>query len=291
MNIHEAWQSCIGRILKEPASVLVIGEGTSGKTSFVSLLAKEGFKSGVETAVLDMDVGQSNIGPPTTIGLGFVKNEINALSEIKPKYIYFIGNTSPLGKEKEFASGLKEITSRVRTAELLIVESVALLNDRDFRSRMLALEMEILSPKYVVVLKFGADYEENSLPGGGRIFSLPGVVKKGKRNLVLRKKFRAESWIRYLKGGERYYFNKEDPKIRTPRIGVPVGITNGKTHLGAGVIFEEREEVFSVFGPKMRTKKGGDLDVIIGEVKVEPKVLNFIKEYLEKMEEVKDEAI
>jgi|UniRef100_A0A7C3UP41 polynucleotide 5'-hydroxyl-kinase GRC3/NOL9 len=280
--ISEVWQDCIRKILNRPARVLVLGEGTSGKTSFVTYLTREAVKAGIETAVLDMDVGQSNIGPPTTIGLGFAPKEINSLADIKPKCIYFIGNTSPVGKEREFALGLKEILPKGKDAELLIVESVAFFNDRSFRDKMLALEIEIIQPYYIVVLKVGGNYEENSLSGEGRVFSLPGVVKKSKRNPTHRKKFRVESWKRYLAAGKLYQFPKESiPKPKTSLLGSVAGITDQKgSHLAAGVVCDTDERRVSIFAPDIKGIKNDNLRVILGEVNVESKVLSFIKEVL-----------
>ncbi|MEO0126002.1 MAG: Clp1/GlmU family protein [candidate division WOR-3 bacterium] len=286
MTIQEAWQDCVEKILAQPSRILVIGETTTGKTSFVTSLAQTGYKKGIETAVLDMDVGQSNIGPPTTIGLGFVREEINSLSEIKPEKIYFIGNTSPLGKEREFARGLKEILPIARKAGLLVVESVAFFKDQGFRDKMLALEIEIIKPDHIVVLKVGVPYQENSLADGGKVFSLPGMIKKSKRNLLQRKRFRIESWQRYLKEGKvynlsqkRFLTNPGRVIKHSPFIGQAVGLTDMQgSHLAAGVVFEKNEDNLLVFAPPVKGMGEDNLNFIFGEIKVEGGVLNFIKE-------------
>lgn len=295
MTIQEIWQNCINKIVNAPSRVLVIGESTTGKTSFVTNLAQMGCEKGIKTAVLDMDVGQSNIGPPTTIGLGFARKDMNSLFDIKPEQIYFIGSTSPLGKEREFATGLKKILPKAKEAKLLIVESVAFFKDRDFRDKMLALEIEIIRPDYIVVLKLGAPYKENLLPEGGKVFSLPGVMKKNKRNLLHRKKFRIESWWRYLQGGKVYHFSTSSQEKITDGglfnssreainrssflIGSVVGITNSKgCHLAAGIIFDTDKENLSVFAPRVKAIERDNLSFITGEVKVERRVLTLIKE-------------
>ncbi|MEO0102671.1 MAG: Clp1/GlmU family protein [candidate division WOR-3 bacterium] len=295
MTTQEIWQDCISKIVNNPSRVLVIGESTTGKTSFVTYLAQMGCKKGIKTAVLDMDVGQSNIGPPTTIGWGFAPQNMNSLFDIKPEQIYFIGNTSPLGKEREFATGIKKILPKAKEAKLLIVESVAFFKDRDFRDKMLALEIEIIKPDYIVVLKLGAPYKENLLSEGGKVFSLPGVIKKSKRNLLHRKKFRIESWWRYLKEGKVYHFpnsfqektiggglaNSSEEAISCSSflIGSVVGITDSKGyHLAAGVIFDTDKENISVFAPSVRATERDNLSFIKGEVKVEGRVLTLIKE-------------
>ena len=54
----------------DAAVTVVIGEVNSGKTTLVARLASALFARGRSVGVLDADVGQSEIGPPTTVGLG-----------------------------------------------------------------------------------------------------------------------------------------------------------------------------------------------------------------------------
>ncbi len=289
MLIPNSWRNCITAILQRPSSVLVIGEGTSGKTSFVTALAQEGFRQGLKVAVLDMDIGQSNIGPPTTMGLGYIKTDFHFLSEIPAAHIYFVGHTSPIGKEIIFAEGLKNLIPRIEKVDLAVVESVAFFKDLDFRNKMLAFETEIIRPYYIVVLKEHTLYQEKKTPEGGIVFSLPALVRRIKRNLGQRKRFRVESWKRYLREGRTYSAIIPDNKSYSPSevIGLPVGITDNKgNHLAVGIVYNATDSSFSIFAPPLvkkgvgsRTSRIGPprFSVIMGEVKVEGKVLNFIK--------------
>lgn len=47
--------------------VLVLGAADSGKTSLVEALARTECRAGKPVCVIDSDVGQSHIGPPTTV--------------------------------------------------------------------------------------------------------------------------------------------------------------------------------------------------------------------------------
>ncbi|MGH7279683.1 MAG: Clp1/GlmU family protein, partial [Candidatus Rokuibacteriota bacterium] len=51
---------------------LVVGESEAGKTSLVAALGNALIARGLSVAVVDADVGQSEIGPPATVGLGRV---------------------------------------------------------------------------------------------------------------------------------------------------------------------------------------------------------------------------
>src|SRR3989442_7161458 len=51
---------------------LILGTSDTGKTSLTARLAGALAARGERVAVVDADVGQSEIGPPTTVGLGHV---------------------------------------------------------------------------------------------------------------------------------------------------------------------------------------------------------------------------
>jgi polynucleotide 5'-hydroxyl-kinase GRC3/NOL9 len=77
--------------------VLVIGETDTGKTSFTSFLADSLLARGLTVGVVDADLGQSDIGPPTTVGLGRVRRPVERLADAEVVGLYFVGSTSPQG--------------------------------------------------------------------------------------------------------------------------------------------------------------------------------------------------
>ena len=44
---------------------------------------------------MDADLGQSDIGPPTTVGLGRVRLPVERLGDAEVVGLYFVGSTSP----------------------------------------------------------------------------------------------------------------------------------------------------------------------------------------------------
>ena len=60
---------------------LVIGVVDAGKTTLVTRLAAALASPGDLVGVVDADLGQSDIGPPTTVGLGLVHGAIDRLDQ------------------------------------------------------------------------------------------------------------------------------------------------------------------------------------------------------------------
>ena len=78
-----------------PAKVMVLGTVDSGKTSFCTYLVNKALAEAKKVAVLDGDLGQSDIGPPSTVAYAFVTRPITDLFSLRAKNAFFIGETSP----------------------------------------------------------------------------------------------------------------------------------------------------------------------------------------------------
>jgi polynucleotide 5'-hydroxyl-kinase GRC3/NOL9 len=79
----------------KPVTAMVLGTVDSGKTSFCTYLVNEVLREKRKVAVLDGDLGQSDIGPPSTVAYAFVTRPITDLFSLHAKNAFFIGETSP----------------------------------------------------------------------------------------------------------------------------------------------------------------------------------------------------
>jgi polynucleotide 5'-hydroxyl-kinase GRC3/NOL9 len=75
---------------------VLVGAGDTGKTTLAAQLASALAARGARVAVVDADVGQSEIGPPTTVGLGAVTRPLTRLRDADLIALEFIGDTSPV---------------------------------------------------------------------------------------------------------------------------------------------------------------------------------------------------
>lgn len=97
----------IARIVVHPqAVVLVIGSTDTGKTTFCRFLVELGVSRGLKVALVDADVGQSQIGPPTTIGLKIFSQSPD-WDDIEADYLYFVGWISPEGHLLRCVTGVR----------------------------------------------------------------------------------------------------------------------------------------------------------------------------------------
>ena len=103
-----------------PVTAIVLGTVDSGKTSFCTYLTNRLLHKRQKVAILDGDLGQSDIGPPCTVAYTFVTKPTTDLFNLKAKNAFFVGVTSP-----------SEATNRVIEGMTNLKEEI-LGNDPDF---------------------------------------------------------------------------------------------------------------------------------------------------------------
>jgi polynucleotide 5'-hydroxyl-kinase GRC3/NOL9 len=113
------------RLLK-PGICLVLGASDTGKTSLVTALAKLA-ASNQPVAVVDADVGQSHIGPPTTVGWAVVNSDqtnFEDLSSLPVGGISFVGDVTPARHLLQFTAAISQCVSQAsQTAKLIIIDT------------------------------------------------------------------------------------------------------------------------------------------------------------------------
>ncbi len=157
MVITDEWQKAaelIVRAERRPLVIMVVGAVDTGKTTFCAYLARTLFEAGFKVAVVDADLGQSDIGLPTTIGMGFITKPIERLRDVNCQASYFVGSISPVGFLLPTVTGTKLMTERALAlgAEAVVVDTDGLVHG----GAGIALKQytfELLRPTHVVLLQ------------------------------------------------------------------------------------------------------------------------------------------
>ncbi len=118
-TVPPSWENTAKEVLslKKPVTVMVMGGVDSGKTSFCTFLANEALRKKWKTGVIDADLGQSDVGPPSTIGFNFVSEPVKDLFEIKAENACFVGLTSPSGAVNKVIKGITELKNGIMEAD------------------------------------------------------------------------------------------------------------------------------------------------------------------------------
>jgi polynucleotide 5'-hydroxyl-kinase GRC3/NOL9 len=119
-TIPPSWEDALKEIkaCRRPLTVMVMGEVDSGKTGFCTYLLNQALKMKGKAAIIDADLGQSDVGPPSTIGFSRVTTPIKDLFEIEAEKVYFVGLTSPSKVIYRVIEGLIELKNSVESADV-----------------------------------------------------------------------------------------------------------------------------------------------------------------------------
>jgi len=125
--IPSSWLQVAEKILsrKEPTTVLVIGAVDCGKTGLCTYLANVSLGKKSNIAIIDGDLGQSDIGPPGTISLCQFNESVVDLFKLRAEDLKFIGVTSPSRRTNAVIEALGTLKQRAleQSADLVIVNT------------------------------------------------------------------------------------------------------------------------------------------------------------------------
>ena len=135
-------------------SIMVLGAVDRGKSTFIKNLTNFFVKKGFLVNVVDLDVGQSDIGHPGLVAYGFVDREISLLSDIVPKYFHFYGYVSPQVDPFGYIFSLRKLVKRLkgekRTDKTLIDTTGWISGYIAFSLKLL--KIELFRPELVVLI-------------------------------------------------------------------------------------------------------------------------------------------
>ena len=159
-TIPREWDTLVEEIIaKKPRIVLVLGEVDTGKSFFSTYIANMLTRKNLRVAIVDGDTGQSDVGPPTTLGVVMVDKPVVFLRDIPPRAIYFIGSMSPAGHILEFVVGIKRMVEHgLENADIVVVNTAGWTSGGPGRAFRLY-EMELLEPDMIVALQRGGELE------------------------------------------------------------------------------------------------------------------------------------
>ena len=126
-TIPISWKKMVEKTLalKKPTVVMIMGDVGSGKTSLCTFLANRALELKLGVAVIDADLGQSDIGPPTTVGLAYIRKPVKDLFHVRADDICFVGFTSPGGAEERVAHCIVGFRNQVlrRKKDFLVINT------------------------------------------------------------------------------------------------------------------------------------------------------------------------
>jgi polynucleotide 5'-hydroxyl-kinase GRC3/NOL9 len=210
--------------------ILVIGESDTGKTSLVTRLANALCAARRTVAVVDADLGQSEIGPPTTIGLGRVARPLARLSEASVLALRFVGVTSPARDALTAVVGTRVLVDRALALgfDKIVIDTSGLVRG-DIGRRLKQAKIDVLRPDLVVALQREGECESilhaYAAASRPRVVRVPAFVPVGRRTPADRRRHRERALAVHLAGARPITLDLSRTILRTPAlfVGTPIG--------------------------------------------------------------------
>lgn len=154
-----AQQALTTHVVDDPGVVVVLGGVDTGKTTLARNLLRSAASAGLRGAFLDTDVGQSTVGPPTTIGLRYVDAPDDLEDPFPMDACYFVGGISPSGRFLPLVSGTAQLVAAARAnADLVVVDTSGLIAGMGGQTLKFH-KLELARPDRVIGLQRGEELE------------------------------------------------------------------------------------------------------------------------------------
>ncbi len=153
-TIPESWDELTDELNRNDYDcVLVAGEMDTGKTFFSTYLTNSLLANYEQVGVMDCDLGQSDIGPPGTIGLTKVAEPAVALDTVEWDELAFTGAHSPGLHLVPFLSGIRHLADQtLEDTDILIVDTTGWVQGDGGRTVKQG-KIDMLDPDKIVLLQ------------------------------------------------------------------------------------------------------------------------------------------
>ncbi|MHB8070073.1 MAG: Clp1/GlmU family protein [Desulfobaccales bacterium] len=211
LEVLPEWEAAARLFLEQGGVALVLGAPDTGKSTLSRFLVYKTFAAGLPTALVDLDLGQSHLGPPTTLGLGLFPPRLPGDHSLFPESLYFIGQTSPVGSILEVAVGCGVLVGQAarRGLSRAVVNTSGLVHGPG-AIRLKRAQMELLQPRFILALQRDRELEpllralgEDEAGGGCIVRRLPVSARATRKTPEERRRYREERFRRYFQEARR----------------------------------------------------------------------------------------
>ena len=213
------WIEIANIILKSRGAVLVLGATDTGKSICTLLFTNFWTKHGRKVGIVDVDMGQSDLGPPTTMGMALINKPAKSSKEFSADTLYFIGSTSPLNYFLSTICGAKKLIDEAKKkgAEIAIVDTTGLVKGVPGRT-LKEYMIDIVSPSHIIALQRRDELEHIlkniNLTDGIIIHRLSPCTEIRRKTYFQRREAREEKFRKYFKKASSLKINLANLNIK-----------------------------------------------------------------------------
>lgn len=197
------WLNVVENALKLKGTIIVMGSVDVGKSTLCTLITNIALSKGLKVAVVEGDVGQAEIGPPTTVSLAIPKHPSPDLFGQNPLTSEFIGSTSPMGFEDEVIEALAKLKMKAESfgVDIIVINTDGWVEDGKAVEYKVKLA-DVLKPSLIALLCRENELEDlkRRLMGKFNVTVVQPLFNARRRDKMARKELRELSYQKNLRG-------------------------------------------------------------------------------------------
>jgi polynucleotide 5'-hydroxyl-kinase GRC3/NOL9 len=229
MTALDEWYALLDVLEKEKGIAILLGATDTGKSTLANFLIRQLCQRGLMVALVDADIGQSFLGPPTTIGFSIFKSHPDWELILTPPELFFVGSITPEGRFPIHLKGVKRMVDKAASHEvdLILVDTTGFVlgeAGKELKRR----KIDLISPRSLLALQKSDEiepildlYKENPLY---KIYRLPLSEQVRPRSMEERQTYRTNKFREYFK-----HSSIQELAIEEVQIGGEVLDPNGES--------------------------------------------------------------
>ncbi|WP_369017566.1 Clp1/GlmU family protein [Thermatribacter velox] len=187
----EEWVILREKLTSFEGTILVVAPVDRGKTTLVRLICDFFRECGRSCALVDSDLGQSVVGPPTTVGMLPPGSQLGSQEALFTPYFRFVGDTTPSRHLLLTALSVFELVQMARAlSQVVVVDTCGLFRGLE-GLYLKMLKIKLLMPQLVIGLGNEEEFRVLKVLKGRDFLILPtpeGVKNKGAEERKARRK-------------------------------------------------------------------------------------------------------
>lgn len=208
-TVYPEWQEAIERLAQASGTVMVLGGVDTGKSTFCSLLLRQWQNAGALAGYVDLDPGQSNVGPPATFSWTLVRQPFERLNELSPGGLAFLGDTTPARHLSLALAGARRVLDELLALqpEKVAIDTCGYVGGWVARYYKLTLA-DLLRPRVIVGLQRERELtpilDALSRRADWQVEALPVPESIARKPPIFRSQYRRVAFARYFEGARSH---------------------------------------------------------------------------------------
>jgi polynucleotide 5'-hydroxyl-kinase GRC3/NOL9 len=213
----EIAQKLIDKGLAQTGVCLILGAADTGKTALAAALVKQ-LSGDRPVGIVDADIGQSHIGPPTTVGWAIASNPPpEDLWQLPAAGISFVGDVTPVGHLLQLTAAIiQSVRQASKTAELIIIDTPGFISG-PAASALWWTVQRVLNPGLILAVQRESELSDilaglHHFDSHLELIKCPSQIRN--KSPEERRNYRQEQFNKYFRSSSLYTINLGDIAVQ-----------------------------------------------------------------------------